>query len=60
VDSTGRAQNFELVQGDRSKQSEALAAARRWSFAPCSGSGSCEHLLKVTCYGDVSRVQVIE
>lgn len=60
VDHQGRAQAFQVLQGDRKKRSAALAAARRWSFQPCSGSVDCEHLLKFTDYGDASFVQMID
>jgi outer membrane biosynthesis protein TonB len=60
VDRQGRAHTFNIVQGDRKKVPAALAAARRWSFQPCSGSAECEHLLKFTDYGDASVVQIID
>ncbi len=60
VDSEGRAQAFQVLRGDRKKISAALAAAKRWSFQPCSGSVDCEHLLKFTDYGDASIVHMID
>ena len=60
VDQQGRAGTFRIVQGDREKIPAALHAARLWHFQPCSGSGSCEHLLKFTDYGDASLVRMID
>jgi outer membrane biosynthesis protein TonB len=60
VDREGRALAFKIVRGDRKKISAALDAARRWSFQPCPGSADCEHVLKVTDYGDATSVQIIE
>ena len=60
VDQQGRAGTFRIMQGDRTKIPAALRAARLWHFQPCSGSATCEHLLKFTDYGDASLVQVID
>jgi outer membrane biosynthesis protein TonB len=60
VDSQGHAQAFRIMQGNQSRSSAALDAARHWSFQPCSRSAECEHLLKFTDYGDASSVQMIE
>lgn len=57
VDREGRPQAFDVLQGDQKKVSAALAAAKRWSFQPCSAD--CEHLLKFTDYGGASIVQMI-
>jgi len=56
VDSEGRATAFQILRGDQKKSSAALAAARHWSFQPCSSSADCEHLLKYTDYGDASSI----
>jgi hypothetical protein len=57
VDREGRPQTLLVLQGDQKKVSAALAAAKRWSFQPCSAD--CEHLLKFTDYGGASVVQMI-
>jgi hypothetical protein len=60
VDTQGRAQAFQILQGDHKQTSAALSAARQLSFRPCSSSADCEHLLKFTDYGDASIVQSID
>ena len=60
VDSQGRAQAFQILQGNQKKGSAALNAARQLSFQPCSSSADCEHRLKFTDYGDASIVQKID
>jgi hypothetical protein len=60
VDSQGRAQAFQILQGNQKKGSAALHAARLLSFPPCSSSADCEHRLKFTDYGDASIVQKID
>jgi hypothetical protein len=60
IDAAGHAQSLEAMGGDPRKKLVALNAARAWSFQPCLGSDSCEHVLKVVDYGDASLTRMIE
>jgi hypothetical protein len=60
VDSQGRAQAFQIIEGNRKNISAALHAARRFAFQPCASSGDCDHLLKFSDYGDASITQRID
>jgi hypothetical protein len=60
VDANGHTQNVEVIDGNRNKAAAAVAAAKRWSFHPCSGSDRCEHVLKFTNDGDTSSLQRID
>ena len=60
VNVAGQPKDFEVIDGDQSKISAALSAARLWHFKPCAGREACEQVLKFTDYGDSSRVQRIK
>jgi hypothetical protein len=60
VNHQGRAERFEVLQGDRMRIAAALIAAQAWHFLPCSSAEVCEHTLRITNYGDASIVQMID
>ena len=60
VNHDGRAERFEVLQGDRERIAAALIAAQAWHFQPCSSADICEHRLRITNYEDASIVQMID
>jgi len=60
VNHEGRAERFEVLQGDRNRIAAALIAAQAWHFQPCSSADVCEHRLRITNYEDASIVQMID
>jgi hypothetical protein len=61
VDSGGRAQDFQILSGNRTEVSAALQAAKHFSFQPCASSAAdCDHLLKFIDFGNASLVQRID